>query len=417
MIRHRARSGLVSLLALAFVAIAAPAAYAGPVTNTNDSGPGSLRQAIIDASPGDTVAVPAGTYTLTSGQLDVDKTITLAGADARSTVITAGGTSRVIFASGNPATLRQLTITGGSVTALGDCGGGGGICNIDDLVLEDSAVVGNVVNITNAGGVNAVGGGGLYNNGNGVTIRRSSISGNTVTVGNVFRAAGGGGIFDNGDGPATENSTIANNQVTVTSSTGDRHGGGGVYLNSPLGTFTSSTIAGNVVGGAVPTSGGNVWLDGAQALFTNSIVANGSAPTNSNCDGLAATFQTGGGNLESANTCGFGSGTDKPITNPLLGVLANNGGPTDTMALLAGSPAIDAAVAVNCQPTDQRGVARPVGAGCDSGAFEVEGAQPSIPPTPVAPKANCKKKKKHKRHAAAAKKKHNKCKKHKKKKK
>jgi hypothetical protein len=304
------------------------------------------------------------------------------------------------------------------VTAIADCGGGGGICNIDDLVLEDSSVTGNAVNIANAGGASAVGGGGLYNNGNGVTIRRSSISGNTVTVGNVFRAAGGGGIFDNGDGPATENSTIANNHLTVNSATGDRHGGGGVYLNGPLGTFTSSTIAGNVVAGAVPTSGGNVWDDGAQALFTNSIVANGSAPTNANCDGFGATFQTGGGNLESASTCGFGSGTDKPNTNPLLAALTNNDGPTDTMALLAGSPAIDAGL-VGCPATDQRGVARPQGASCDIGAFETAGSAAPPAPVPSGPTGQprkCKQhRKKHKRTAASAKKKSKKCKKTKKK--
>jgi hypothetical protein len=108
-----------------------------------------------------------------------------------------------------------------------------------------------------------------------------------------------------------------------------------------------------------------------------SIVANGTPP---NCAGPFNPASLGG-NLEDANTCHFTAANDKPNVNPLLGPLANNGGPTDTMALLPGSPAIDGTgarnlvraglSAVNCPSTDQRGVTRPQGSACDIGAYEV----------------------------------------------
>jgi hypothetical protein len=75
-------------------------------------------------------------------------------------------------------------------------------------------------------------------------------------------------------------------------------------------------------------------------------------------------------NLDSDNSCGFTGPGDLPGTNPLLGPLANNGGPTDTYALLAGSPAVNAGDNTFCPATDQRGVSRPQGPACDIGAFE-----------------------------------------------
>jgi len=87
-----------------------------------------------------------------------------------------------------------------------------------------------------------------------------------------------------------------------------------------------------------------------------------------NCAGSPAIAATGM-NLESADTCGFASAGLRNA-NPLLGPLAANGGPTPTLALAPGSPAIDAAAACPPPDTDQRGVARPQGKTCDIGAFE-----------------------------------------------
>ena len=103
----------------------------------------------------------------------------------------------------------------------------------------------------------------------------------------------------------------------------------------------------------------------------NSIVSGNTAATPSgDCAGSITSL---GHNLASDASCAFAGAGDLNSTDPSLGPLQNNGGETETHALLAGSPAIDAVPLAFCTlPTDQRGVARPQGTGCDMGAFEVE---------------------------------------------
>jgi hypothetical protein len=390
------RKAVLIVLCPLALALAPAAQAAPPITNTADSGPGSLRQAIADAAPGETVNVPPGTYTLSSGQLVVDKALTVAGSGARSTIVSGGGASRVFQTAGTTVTLSGMTVTGGKadITSLVDCQGGGGICNSGALVLDGVAVVNNVANVA-INNQNAMGGGGVYNNGDAVTVTNSTISGNQANVtssGTPIGASGGGGYFDNGDGPTITNSTVSNNSATINGA-GARHGGGGIYLNGAAMTATHLTLADNSVGGNASPSGGNFYVDNSTAsTMKNSIVSGGGA---TNCDKFGTNLLTSqGGNVESADTCGFTAAGDKRGVDPALAALANNGGQTDTRALSAGSPAIDAAVGCPPPATDQRGIARPQGGGCDSGAFElaptVAGPTPPGGPAPrVLPKSSC----------------------------
>ena len=144
-------------------------------------------------------------------------------------------------------------------------------------------------------------------------------------------------------------------------------------------TTSSVTLSGNSA-----ASGGGI-ANGPGLAFTvhDSIVA-GNAATAGPEDCLGS-FISAGYNIESSADCAFSSAGDKQATNPQLLPLAANGGPTNTMALNGGSPAIDAGNP-GCPPpaTDQRGVGRPQGARCDIGAFEAVGsAMVSLPAPPV----------------------------------
>ena len=103
----------------------------------------------------------------------------------------------------------------------------------------------------------------------------------------------------------------------------------------------------------------------------NSIIAqNSSAAGPRDCHVKDQIIESTGHNLDSDGSCFLAAAGDLPARDPLLGPLADNGGPTETQALLPGSPAIDAGAAEGCPQHDQRGIARPQGAGCDIGAFE-----------------------------------------------
>ncbi len=149
------------------------------------------------------------------------------------------------------------------------------------------------------------------------------------------------------------------------------HGGGIFHTDGQL-TVTNSTFAGNIAP-AGTASGILVATFGAPAnmTLTNSVMEGfGGAFACAIEGGGAATITSGGSNVISDGSCNPNGTTDQSSTDALLGPLADNGGPTQTQALLAGSPAIDTASAGACPTTDQRGVARPQGAGCDVGAFE-----------------------------------------------
>ena len=357
------------------------------VTNTNDSGPGSLRQAVDYVASGGLVTFDPGltnsTITLTSGPVVISgKEISVDGSGAPGLAISGGGVDRVFIIDPDAtATISYARITEGFGWQLA-----GGILNNGALTLEHVNVTGNTM-ATDAGDF-WQGGGGIYNGdgaslnlidstvadntsgwaGGGVysyfntttTIVRSTISGNTASdVGGGIRMLADGEII---------NSTLSGNKSTGWY-------GGALFLTDGVLNMTNTTVAENVS----PPSGpavvfvGTFGASSATLNLANSIIAN-----NVTAGCFLAPFGSGvvainslGYNVFTDDTC-FPIGTDQIVADPGLGSLDYYGGPTMTHALLPGSPAIDAAEEAICPATDQRGVARPQGSQCDVGAFELE---------------------------------------------
>jgi hypothetical protein len=250
-----------------------------------------------------------------------------------------------------------VTVTGGDGvdTPGGTAGAGGGIL-VDGgtLALADSTVIGNQT-------IGAGDGSGIQADSS-LTVLRSTISFNG---GPGSDRAGGIGFAGNGTFQVVD-STLAHNTL--------KSGGLGaaVYVNS-AGTvaFTNDTLdldSAGATGSVLDLNGGSF-----PAMIANTIVAGGSSGS---CSRMPATSPSHGGNIDDQNLCKFTASTDRPSTNPQVGVLQNNGGPTDTqLPAVAGAP-IDAGVDAVCPATDQRGVPRPQGPHCDSGA--VERTKPSV---------------------------------------
>jgi hypothetical protein len=307
------------------------------------------------------------------------------------------------------STVSDNTATGGNAdTGEGGEADGGGIYAFASTTINDSTLSGNTViggNSNDKGGGNALGGG-LYSQLI-TTLTASTLSGNTVTGGNGGGSAapgvaqGGGGYFGEVGG-ALVNSTIADNQTVGGQGTTSNPvaSGGGLFFNN--GTLTNVTVADNQAsppqGGTGTTSGGGIAIGGGTVTLVNTLVALNSATTSPDVAGTAGTGSghnligeaDGGTGFSTANGDKFGS-TASPL-NPLLGSLQNNGGPTQTIALLAGSPALNAgdnSALAATGSSDQRGqgFARVVNGTIDIGAFEVQPPPPpsSPPPPPSSP--------------------------------
>ena len=338
--------------------------------------PCSLRAAIqeTNALPGnDVIVLPGGLYTLTrtgtaddtalNGDLDVTSTgqglgqgLSIVGAGARTTRIAGTGTERVldVVNVNVSASISGTTISGGFAS-----GQGGGIENGGILTLVDSNVTGNLAAL----------GGGVYTTGQ-ATLERVTLDANRAVSVRTFGV--GGGLY------AAPGSTVAVTNSTISGNTAEGAGseGGGIYFGGSSLSLASTTVAANLTDG----KGGGIAFTPA-ITFTNTLVANNTAAgTPGNCSTVSGSINSSG-SLESGSDCNLSTPGNIQQADPLLGPLQDNGGQTNTRALLTGSPAIDAGSA-SCPTGDQRGTVRPLGAACDIGAYETT---PLVGPPPPPP--------------------------------
>ncbi len=427
------RATLLLALLLAPVAVASTTLYVNGVTGSDSnncllaSTPcKTIGHAISLAASGDSIRVAAAIY---AENLNIGKNLTIMGSGAGTTVIDGGNLNTVVTipsASAN-VTLSGLAIRhghalhGGGVlntgtltiknsvisanTAYVSCSSsfcddsGGGIYNGGALSINHSSITGNKASVYCTDQCATLGGG-IFNEGGTLMINNSTISGNSASPSCPFRGAfchsDGGGIFNDNGTLTISKSTVSGNSanesggidnrgtLTISNSTlagnsayftrGNAFGGG--ISNGGTLAINNSTISGNSAQGGIGSYGGGIY---GTATIQNSIVAN--STSGGNCYGTMTSL---GYNLSSDNSCSFSGAGDLNNTDPLLGPLQYNGGPTQTMALASGSPAIDAGNPTGCTDnlghplkTDQRGQPRPdtedINEGklsCDMGAYE-----------------------------------------------
>jgi hypothetical protein len=342
--------------------------------------------------------LPAGsTITLTLGELVLpaaamtDQAIDIEGPGANELTISGDGASRVFKVEhssvATPEAISGLTIASGKVES-GEESEGGGVLNEGELTLAGVVVEADEAKATGSSVVMG-NGGGIANAATGaLMLERSTVADNTAgalaTGGLAY--ADGGGIFNQG-ALTIADSTIAGNGAIAAGGGGRSSSGGGIATTSGM-SVDSSTVVGNAVISGVLASGANILGTGTTEL-ENTIVAEPEGATN--CPGALTSL---GFNLEDGDSCGFDQATDKPDTDPKLSSagLADNGGPTPTIALEPGSPALDQGLAAAGETTDQRGLTRPValpglsapagGDHADIGAFEQQLPETSEPAEP-----------------------------------
>src|SRR5277367_5605553 len=395
------------------------------VSNTTDpaspmAGDGSLREAITNANTAggtNNIQFNAGvTGTITLGStlpaIVSGETLTISGPTTSPGIAISGGNAvqLMVVNAGATLNLQFLTMEDGSAT-LGSTFGpaGGAIYNNGTLTVTNSTLSGNqVTNVSFGRGI----GGAIYNNGT-LTVTDSTLSGNQATGGSQGFGVGGA-IWSEGTLSVTD-STLSGNQANGISQGG--FGFGGAIFNAGTGTVTDSTLSGNqatVGGGAIENSSGtltvtNSTLSGnSAASLLGGGIENGVGGTVTLKGTILADESSGGNcalpdmpvlispitddgyNISDDDSCGFTmapSGTsinNSTTLNLDPAGLANNGGPTKTIALEPNSQAVDFIPVLDCTDqsmspvqltTDQRGFPRPDPGNpnfCDTGAFELQ---------------------------------------------
>jgi hypothetical protein len=374
------------------------------VTNNNDSGAGSLRDALanigVSICVGGTItfdpALSGQTINLTSDQLIINQSVTITGPGSNLLTIRRGNAApdfRIMKIASGVVNISGLTISNGS-ESNGE--GGGGIRNDGTLTLTDCAISANVSKVIDDGfGDLSPGiGGGIRNNGS-LTITNSIISGNTAASAPDTGTGGanglGGGIYNVSPNTVTiQDSTVSGNTATLGGGFMDDFGtmnitrcaivsnsadvGGGIYTGGTM-TVKDTTISGNTIGPGFSglSSASGVFNAGGHATFVNvTVTANGpnggienrgdfkilntivagniGGDATSVITSFGGPFTSLGHNLigDGTGSIGFNPVSDQVGTSgapidPRLAPLGNYGGPTKTHALLFNSPAIDAA--------------------------------------------------------------------------
>ena len=355
--------------------LAAAIGWANVNTNANPSNLANAAPNTVDFGTMPVITVSGGPLVLSN----TTTAIAISGPGANVLTIKGDGSSGVLsIGIGVTATISGLTISGGAADgASGTSGSGGAIVNLGTLTLSAMALTGN----------NAVDGGALANEtGATAVLTDSTLSGNSATT--------GGAIYNAGTLTLTD-STIASNTAS--------NAGGGIFNAGKL-TVVSTTIASNSVsssgtGGGIDTPAGTV------ALYDTIVAQNTVAATPSFINDIAGTVSSASSNnvIGSEGSGGLVNGTNSnqivSDASAGLGTLSYNGGDTETIALLTGSPAINAGsssftgATFTVPATDQRGAARPTTGAIDVGAVQyvnptatvVKPVQPIIIVTPVAP--------------------------------
>jgi hypothetical protein len=364
---------LSAVAVLCFWAVVSAEGGTITVRNTTDHSAGSLRQAINDANPagGDIIAfdIPTsdpgydsatGVFTInlasgqtTSGQLTIDKSLTINGPGANVLTLrrSVDDLFPVVFVSSGNVVISKLTMRNGNA------GDGGDIHNAANLTVRDCTIADGTSNV----------GGGINNAGGVLNLIDDTVTANMATM--------AGGIYNSGTLTMT-NCTVANNH-------GDD--GGGIHQAAGSATITSTTISGNQVSNG---DGSGIFQAGGSATVRSSIVVGN---TGGGGNELTGDFVSQGHNVigtgpgPGGNACCFTQDSDQidvVLADAKLGPLQNNGGGTATMALLAGSVAIDAGddTVLNAPlnlKNDQRGFPRKLGPHVDAGALEADPPQSS----------------------------------------
>lgn len=377
------------MAALLIGAVRPASATTWTVTNLNDTGTGSLRTAVTSAANGDTITFTpglTGTIILASGYIDITKSINIDGPGSDVLAISGPYDGALLVSAGTVVSISNLMFTGCTVVnGTGNRYNGSAISSVGSLTVSNCWFSNNAATDGNGGAIEVQNGSatiqystfeanGSSGNGGAIDVEDngSVVTINASTFTNNQAGGNGGGLElnDSGDIATVVNSTFTNNSA-----------GNGGAISGDNGTLTliNSTLVSNSAHG----QGAGVYVIWSDISISSSLIAKNSSSDMidvGNYEFEGGTYTSGGSNfIGTTNSANFTGPHDQVGKgDPHVATLANNGGPTPTIALLPGSPAIDADYnqLVN---VDQRGVKRPQGIRNCIGAFEYVPAASPVP--------------------------------------